>query len=285
MPKHISSDIRYKKTTDIIQRSMDGIRGLFRTRKTEKYNNGGIVDVIILAAGLSRRFGSETTKMLHDLKEVKILERVLKNVRDAGIPDTRIYIVIGHQGRDVRSVIGNSYHYVIQEEQLGTGHAVACCRGKVHGDQVAVMFGDKPLFRPETLREFFQAHALNKTSPITVSTVHVPEVTKYSEGYGTVIRNKRGRVVALERTTLTKECDAALYAFNGEWLWNNVDMIRKRVYREGSKGELGIPDLVRVAVEQGFEAHDFLVADWREAIGINNKDQFAQAEAVLSGEL
>ena len=228
---------------------------------------------IVLAAGRSTRFEDEKTKLLHQLGEIEILKRVVTNLEQAGLRGIRV--VVGHQQDDVREALGDTYEYIVQEKQQGTGDAVKACRELIpnHYDDVLVVFGDKPLFRPQTIREFIKAHKTN----ITVATVNHPLPESYSEGWGTVIRND-GKLYALKKAPNTLECDAALYLFNAKWLWTNLNYLEKHPEKE----EYFLPDLVEIASKQSTPIGEYRVLNFKEATGINNKVQYAEALSYLN---
>jgi bifunctional UDP-N-acetylglucosamine pyrophosphorylase/glucosamine-1-phosphate N-acetyltransferase len=225
---------------------------------------------IVLAAGRSTRFKDEKTKLLHQLGEIEILKRVAMNLERAGLRGIRV--VVGHQREDVMKALGDTYEYIVQPAQRGTGDAVKACRGKIrnHYDDVLVVFGDKPLFRPQTIRELIKAHK----GIVTIATVEHPTPEQYSEGYGTVLRYD-GKILALRKIEGTTECDAALYLFNAKWLWMNLD------YLENHRGEYFLPDMVEIASRQGLKIGEYRVSNYRETTGINTKEQFQEALGYL----
>lgn len=233
------------------------------------------MQVFVLAAGRSTRIQHPTTKMLHEVGKMRILERTLHNLERAGLQN--IYLVLGHQ-RDLIIKYLPEYRYVIQEDQLGTGHAVRCAKPICSAVNTMVVFGDKPLFRPQTLREFAETHT-RSDSPITVSTVVHPAPEDYAEGYGTVVRYG-GKVLALKKIEGTIECDGALYAFQTKWLWNTIDDIVPR-----EDGQVFLPDIVEVATTRGLRVNEYRIKNYREATGINTPKQLREAARYLSRRL
>jgi len=241
--------------------------------------------VLVLAAGMSTRIKDPMTKMLHQIGEMKILERVLKNVKDAGLTD--IVLVLGHQ-RDLIHKELPTYPYVVQDEQLGTGHAVQCAFKRVFADDdlgnfempknTLVLFGDKPLLKPQTIREFVEKH-LDSFGKITVSTVVHPVPENYSEGYGTVVR-VNGWIVALEKIEDTMECDGGMYIFDTDWLRENISKIKPHKLSNG-RTEYFLPDLVALASGNEEIINEYRIKDYREATGINTPEQKLEASKYL----
>jgi bifunctional UDP-N-acetylglucosamine pyrophosphorylase/glucosamine-1-phosphate N-acetyltransferase len=237
--------------------------------------------VLVLAAGRSTRIKDPVTKMLHQIGEKKILERVLNNVKDAGFDD--ITLVLGHQ-RDLITKELPQYPYVVQEEQLGTGHAVMCALVDVFtSEYTLVLFGDKPLLRPKTIKAFVDSH-IKSGRVTTASTVIHPIPENYSEGYGTVVRVDDGfgnkRIIALRKIEDTMECDGGMYIFNTEWLYLNIHKLEK--HEKNGKIEYYLPDMIELAINQGNMINEFRIEDWKEATGINTPEQKLEAEKYLN---
>lgn len=247
--------------------------------------------VLVLAAGRSTRIKDPMTKMLHQLGEKRILERVLHNVKEAGFDD--ITLVLGHQ-RDLIVKELPDYKYVVQEEQLGTGHAVLCAVKHTAepnddlGDFVLesntlVLFGDKPLLRPQTIKEFVESH-IKSGKVLTCSTVIHPIPENYSEGYGTVVRVKdelgNSRIIALHKIEDTTECDGGMYIFNTLWLWKNINKLK--AHDINGKVEYYLPDLIEIATYTGNIINEYRIEDYKEATGINTPEQKLEAETYLN---
>lgn len=233
--------------------------------------------VFILAAGRSTRIKDPVTKMLHEIGERKILERVINNVKEAGLED--ITLVLGHQ-RDLILKELPDYPYAIQEEQKGTGHAVMCAMKSIvpaNSDDTLVLFGDKPLLKPKTIREFVDSHIKSK-KVLTASTVVHPIPEDYSEGYGTVVRVD-GKIVALKKIEDTMECDGGMYIFKTWWLWLNIDKLQEHDIH--GKVEYYLPDLIELAIHKGDIINEYRIKDWKEATGINTPEQKLEASKYL----
>jgi len=243
------------------------------------------VRVLVLAAGRSTRIKDPVTKMLHEIGEKKILKRVLSNIKEAGL--TNVKLVLGHQ-RELIMKEFPEYSFIIQSEQLGTGHAVMCsiAQNTMCGDDLGslrlightlVLFGDKPLLKPNTIKEFVESH-IKSGRVLTCSTVIHPVPENYSEGYGTVVRMD-GRIVALRKTEDTMECDGGMYIFETEWLWLNIKKLE--VHEINGKKEYYLPDMIEIAIKQGHIINDYMIKDYKEATGINTPEQKAEAESYL----
>jgi bifunctional UDP-N-acetylglucosamine pyrophosphorylase/glucosamine-1-phosphate N-acetyltransferase len=197
---------------------------------------------------------------------------------------TQTVVVLAHDTIEpVRQRLGERYGYVVQHERFGTGHAVLQALPLLAGqsNQVLVLFGDTPLLQVQTAQAVI---ALRQRTQALLGLMSFRPTQP--SGYGRVVRNDTGHVVALveERDAtpeqrLLNECNSGIMCIDANWLWAMLPQIP----RSPLKGEYYLTDLVAMAVAQrGPGAVVALeVADEREAWGINDRVQLAQAELVL----
>lgn len=233
---------------------------------------------IILAAGQGTRMRSNLPKVLHPLLGKPLVYYSLNAAQKvSGITPV---MVIGHGGEEVRQVVGGAARFVLQEPQLGTGHAVQQTMRLLqgHSDQVLVTYADMPLLRAETFEQLVEAHQSHK-GPITLLTV----VEDDPRGFGRIVRNEGGNVTAiveeaeasLEQLEI-KELNASVYCFDSSWLWDNIESIPL-----SKKGEYYLTELVGLAVQQDLPVQALVLEDSEEAIGINSRVHLAEAEVIL----
>jgi bifunctional UDP-N-acetylglucosamine pyrophosphorylase / glucosamine-1-phosphate N-acetyltransferase len=233
---------------------------------------------IILAAGQGTRMRSNLPKVLHPLLGKPLVYYSLNAAQKvSGITPV---MVIGHGGEEVRQVVGEAARFVLQEPQLGTGHAVQQTMSLLQGksDHVLVTYADMPLLRAETFDQLVEAHQSHK-GPITLLTV----VEDDPRGFGRIVRDEDGNVTAiveeaeasLEQLEI-KELNASVYCFDSTWLWDNIESIPL-----SKKGEYYLTDLVGLAVQQDLPIQALILEDREEAIGINSRVHLAEAEAIL----
>src|SRR5512134_2820905 len=172
--------------------------------------------IAIMAAGMGTRLKSRLPKVLHEAGGKPLLEHVIAAAARV-IPPEHIYVIIGHEAEMVRArVADRGIHFVLQEPQRGTGHALM-----VAGKQLApyrhvlVLSGDVPRIRPETIRRLRDFH-LKRRAAMTILTAEPPDPT----GYGRVIRKQGDEVDAIvEQKALTasqkqaREINSGIYAF------------------------------------------------------------------------
>jgi len=238
--------------------------------------------IVVIAAGKGTRMRSALPKELHALCGRSLIGHVLA-VADALAPAYTVVVLSPEKLGPVRDQAGDRYIYALQAEQLGTGHAVLQARPALptSSDDVLVLYGDTPLLRPETARAVVDLRRA-AGALVGIMSMHVPPPS----GYGRIVRDADGRVLAIieernatpEQFALT-ECNSGVMCFDAAWLWQALD----RVPRNPLKGEYYLTDLAEMAVaEHGPGAAVALpAADAREAWGINDREQLAQADAVM----
>jgi bifunctional UDP-N-acetylglucosamine pyrophosphorylase/glucosamine-1-phosphate N-acetyltransferase len=236
------------------------------------------VCAVILAAGKSTRMHSSTPKMLHHLAGRPLIEYAIRAV--TGIGTELPVVVVGFGADEVRKAVGEAARFAVQEQQLGTGHAVMSAAPLLQGQTglVLVTSADMPLFRPETLRRLVEVQQANPgaLSMLTVS-------GEDSHGFGRVLRTPQGDVAAvIEEAQATpaqmalREYNVGAYCFRESWLWTALKRIPL-----SPKGEYYLTDAVGLAVADGLPVKALVMDDPEEALGINTRVHLAEAEAVL----
>ncbi|GHO42657.1 bifunctional UDP-N-acetylglucosamine diphosphorylase/glucosamine-1-phosphate N-acetyltransferase GlmU [Ktedonospora formicarum] len=248
---------------------------------------------VVLAAGKGTRMRSKLHKVLHRLAGSPLLEHVLKAVE--AIPSTPIFaplrasvsthrpvVVLGHESEQIEAAFGERCHYAIQEEQLGTGHAVLAAREAVDAlnplpDTVLVCYGDTPLVHPDIFAGIVAEHILHKAT-ITFLTARA----NGPSDFGRIVRDEQGNVqgiVEVKRATEQQlritEINSGVYCFDRAWLWSALENLPRN-----PAGEYYLTDLIEIASQQGREIAT-VEGTLDETIGINNRLQLAQAEQVL----
>jgi bifunctional UDP-N-acetylglucosamine pyrophosphorylase / glucosamine-1-phosphate N-acetyltransferase len=236
------------------------------------------IATVILAAGLGTRMKSSLPKIMHPVGGKPMVVRAVQTAEK--IQAARRVLVIGHGAQSVQEVVGTRAEYVLQGELLGTGHAVLQAAPVLRGatQTVLVYYADMPLLRAETMTRILALHA-NGKAPITMLTVNVPD----PRGFGRIIRDAVGNITAIvEEKECTpeqlaiRELNASVYAFQADWLWQNLPDIQPK-----SKGEYYLTDLVEIAARQGLPVQGLQAEDLDEMIGVNTRLHLSEAEASL----
>ncbi len=234
---------------------------------------------VILAAGKGTRMKSELPKVLHKICGRPMVSYVLKAVKGAGIE--RIVMVVGHRGELVAEAFQAEAAIVYQEPQLGTAHALLQAKGALagFGGHVLVLPGDTPLVTERTLLDILEAHR-SAHAFATVLTACLEEPA----GYGRVVRDSSGRVVKIvEQKDATadelaiKEVNTGIYCFSADGLFAYLDRIRP----DNAQNEYYLTDLVEIYLQNNRPVAAYRAARPEEVLGINDRRQLAQAEALL----
>lgn len=220
---------------------------------------------------------SSLPKVLHPLAGRPMVRHVVEAARGAGFRSC--VVVVGQASQSVREALGGGASFAVQDQPLGTGHAVAQAREAAgEAENVLVLNGDVPLIRPNTLVRLMQAHQ-EQGADLTFLTAQVAE----AEEYGVVERDAEGRVVALveaaDRAGATEgpaEINSGQYCFRASWLWPRLEVLPK-----SNGGEYYLTTLVTTAVSEGANLLALDAGDPDEVRGINDRVQLAEAEAVL----
>jgi bifunctional UDP-N-acetylglucosamine pyrophosphorylase/glucosamine-1-phosphate N-acetyltransferase len=234
------------------------------------------LSIIILAAGQGKRMGSDLPKVLQPLAGKPLLRHVIACSRALGAAD--ICIVYGHGGELVQTEFaGESLRWVLQAEQLGTGHAVMQAAPDTPDENLAlVLYGDVPLLRPTTLRRLIDVCSSGDAAVLTVN-------MDDPFGYGRIIR-ENGKVVgsieekdATETERQIKEINTGVFCCPAGKLKNWLG----RLDNNNKQDEYYLTDVIGIAVADGVTVHGIKADSQEEIMGINDKQQLAEAERAL----
>jgi len=237
------------------------------------------VTAVLLAAGQGTRMKSTLPKVLHPLCGKPMLWHVLEALKSAATE--KPVVVIGHGAEAVQKYLGDSADCVLQEPQLGTGHAAMQAEGLLKGktDYVIVTYADMPLLRGETFQRLVETQRLNP-GPFSLLTVTADD----PRGFGRIVRKADGTVAAIvEEYVATpeqqkiKELNVGAYCFKADWFWDAL----QRIEKNPKKGEYYLTDIVEIAVKDNLPVQAVLHDDFIETIGINTRVHLSEAEAAM----
>lgn len=233
---------------------------------------------VILAAGKGVRMRSRLSKVLHPVAGIPMVSHVARAARAAGVD--RLVLVVGHGREQVMDALSaNGVQFVIQEQQLGTGHALLQAEAAVEGsDTILVLCGDTPLLRAATLEKLIKYHRENR-AVATVLTARLEQ----PEGYGRIIRDQSGdivRIVEEKDASLQekeiREINSGIYCFD-----RAVFSILKGITPENAQREYYLTDALVEYRRQGRRVLALPAAEEEDIYGINDRTQLAFAERIL----
>jgi bifunctional UDP-N-acetylglucosamine pyrophosphorylase/glucosamine-1-phosphate N-acetyltransferase len=235
------------------------------------------LSVVILAAGQGKRMKSDLPKVLQPLAGRPLLKHVIDCARE--LEPTSIHVVYGHGGDRVREALkAEQVSWVLQAEQLGTGHAVMQAAPALQdSDVVLVLYGDVPLIQAATLNELL---SLANAKSMSLLTVMLPDPT----GYGRVVRDGRGQVQkvveqkdASQKELAICECNTGVMAMQAKLLKSWLT----RLSNDNAQGEYYLTDIVAMAVKDGVKVNPLVAPTAAEVLGVNDKVQLAEVEGAL----
>jgi bifunctional UDP-N-acetylglucosamine pyrophosphorylase/glucosamine-1-phosphate N-acetyltransferase len=237
------------------------------------------IAAIILAAGEGKRMKSKNSKVVHKICGKPLVKWVDRAAKEAGISDS--IIVVGHKAEQVKEAMGEEVDFVLQAEQLGTGHAVMQCESFLKGKNgtVMVLCGDTPLLSSETLAETLKYHHKNNYAA-TVITSEVGDPT----GYGRIIRNSADDIVkiveqkdATEEEKKINEINSGMYCFDIEKLLGALS----KLGNNNNQGEYYLPDTLEILISEGQKVGAYKTLNSDDILGINDKVQLYAAEQIM----
>ena len=236
---------------------------------------------IILAAGGSTRMNTQLAKVLHEVCGRPMLAYVLQACRKVDIK--KIYVVVGFSSEQVQSRFADADDivWVQQDEQLGTAHAIMCCREhlKDFEGQTLILCGDGPLLRSQTLRTLIDKHEAGQ-SAATLATAVLDDPT----GYGRIVRDAYGNIQGIvEHLDCTpeqleiKETNPSNYLFNNKRLLEAIDDIKP----DNVKKEFYLTDAISGLISTGHKVEAITAMQPDEAVGINSRAQLSAASKIM----
>ncbi|WP_341304164.1 bifunctional UDP-N-acetylglucosamine diphosphorylase/glucosamine-1-phosphate N-acetyltransferase GlmU [Pseudomonas sp. TMP25] len=231
------------------------------------------LDIVILAAGQGTRMRSALPKVLHPVAGKAMLGHVIDTARL--LKPQGIHVVIGHGAELVRErLAADDLNFVLQSEQLGTGHAVAQALPALTAERVLILYGDVPLIEVETLQRLLQQVSEQQLGLLTVN-------LQDPTGYGRIVRDELGVVKAIvehkdasAEQRLISEGNTGILAVPGKRL---ADWLG-RLSNSNAQGEYYLTDVIAMAVADGLVVATEQAADELEVLGANDRIQLAQLE-------
>lgn len=243
-----------------------------------------MTQIIILAAGRGSRMGSELPKVLVPLRGKPMICYLMESLM-AAKSELKPIVIVSPDNKKIISEALAAYQvdYAIQEEQLGTGHAVSCARDYIdsRASNIFVLNGDHPFYQSETIKNFPLKHQ-GVLSMITVVLPNFRDWYLVFYHWGRIIRNKDKNIQeikefkdATDEEKEILEVNPNCFCFNKDWFFSNIDKVRD----DNKAHEFYLTDMVKIAFSQNRTVYTSSIEPY-EAIGINSPEELEIAEKI-----
>lgn len=241
------------------------------------------IKILILAGGKGKRMESELPKVLVPLKGKPMVKHLLESIEKSEVAGNPT-IVVGYKKELVMENLGDKYDYAIQEEQLGTGHAVLSAEKNVaDADHILVLYGDNPFMTSETIKKIVSEH-LKFGNKITMATTTLPDFdgwrSFFYKNFSRIVRDEKGKILksvefkdANEKEKEIMEVNPCYFCFESKWLFKEL----KNLKNENAQKEYYLTDLVKFAINKG-EKVESISIDPSEALAANSKEELRLLE-------
>jgi bifunctional UDP-N-acetylglucosamine pyrophosphorylase / glucosamine-1-phosphate N-acetyltransferase len=238
------------------------------------------LSIVILAAGQGKRMKSDLPKVLQPLAGRPLLSHVLDAAK--GLRADAIHVVYGHGGERVQQALASEpVNWILQAEQLGTGHAVAQAMPAIASDHnVLILYGDVPLVQGATIERLAMQASAQSIGVLTV-------VLADPSGYGRVVRDGAGNVVRIVEQKDANTKERAITEINTGLMSAPAGALRRwltALRNDNAQGEYYLTDIIVAAVREGLRVNAVIAPTETEVLGVNDKVQLAQLEAALRAE-
>jgi bifunctional UDP-N-acetylglucosamine pyrophosphorylase / glucosamine-1-phosphate N-acetyltransferase len=238
------------------------------------------LSVVILAAGQGKRMNSDLPKVLQPLAGRPLLQHVIDTAQ--ALEPASVYVVYGHGGAQVQAALAHErVEWILQADQLGTGHAVMQAMCVIPDDHlVLVLYGDVPLIRTPSLKKLV---ALAEEGALAVLSVDLDNAA----GYGRIVRNADGQVSAIVEHKDASAEQLQIRELNSGLLAAPAGLLREWLLglgRNNSSREYYLTDVVAGAVQAGNRVETVRAPHAAEVMGVNDKIQLSQVEALYRRE-
>lgn len=238
---------------------------------------------IVLAAGQGKRMKSKLYKVLHPVVGKPMVEHVVDTLQHIEV--TKTLVIVGFGAEAVKGHLGDRVEYALQEQQLGTGHAVLQAKDALGEEEgmTVVICGDTPLISEATLMSTIELHKLSGASA-TILTAKLDE----PHGYGRIIRGEDGRVA---RIVEQKDCsseEAAVQEINtGTYIFDNQKLFKAlaSVTNNNTQNEYYLTDVIGILTGGGEVVQGYCMEDSAESIGVNDRVALAEAERLFKARI
>jgi bifunctional UDP-N-acetylglucosamine pyrophosphorylase/glucosamine-1-phosphate N-acetyltransferase len=235
-----------------------------------------MINTLILAGGQGKRMKSPLPKVLHRVDGISMIQRVLNATDKLSIDKT--IVIVGYEREMIKETLSKDIIFAVQEETLGTGHAIMCASNQLEpwdGD-IMILSGDCPLITGDTLEKMLTHHRENKAD----ATVMISEM-KDPKGCGRIITNKGSFVKIQEEKDCTDDqkkiniANAGIYVFNIRYLWEYIHLVGNN----NAQNEYYLPDVLPIFINKGKRVSLYRLEDNTEIANVNTQEQLKAINA------
>ncbi len=240
---------------------------------------------VILAAGLGTRMKSDKAKVLHEINGKPMVMYVIETAKKVAGND--IVLVVGKQAEKVKKIVSDVYEvlFALQEDQLGTGHAVKCALPLIpeYAEQVLILCGDVPLLSPGTVTKLYDYHIREKRD-VSVLAVAIEN----PQGYGRIITDDKQCVLGIvEEADATadqkkiKIINSGIYCVKKAFLEYSLNKIKA----DNAQGEFYLTDIVKIGYKENKSVGAIIGEDKEEILGVNSIQDLLVVERIIQKRL
>ncbi len=232
---------------------------------------------VILAAGKSTRMKSALPKAVHKVCGKPVTRHVIDACFGAGVD--QVIVVVGHEAELVKQTLGSDVTYILQAEQLGTGHAAMQAMPEIDRSDVLILPGDAPLITSETVSKLMSFHT-EESASCTLLTAILDE----PGSYGRAVRGPDGNVEriteardASPKVLAINECAMSIYSLNTDMLRESLSELRA----DNAQKEYYLTDVIEILRGKGKTVKALPAEDPRDTLGINTRIELADAAQIM----
>lgn len=238
---------------------------------------------IVLAAGQGKRMKSKLYKVLHPVCGKPMVGHVVTVLEQ--IETERTVVVVGHGADSVKAYLGDRVEYALQEQQLGTGHAVLQAKDLLGNEDglTVLLYGDTPLVTGESVKEMIRVHQ-EKGASATVMTAMFDDPF----GLGRIVRDAQGRVSRIveqkdcnEEECEIKEINSGMYCFTNRKLFEALG----KVTNQNAQQEYYLTDVIGILVNEGDIVEAYCTPNSMETLGVNDRVALSDAEQLMRARI
>lgn len=232
---------------------------------------------LILAAGKGTRMNSNLPKVIHKVNGVPMVKKILSELKKINIKDN--ILILGHKKELILEIL-DDIKYVVQKEQLGTGHAIMQAKEMLrdYDGDIIILCGDTPLLKSETLKKMYEYHKKQKATTTLLTSLY-----ENPFGYGRIIKENEEVIGIVEEKEATeeikkiREVNAGVYCCDSKELFKALE----KVTNDNEKEEYYLTDIIKIQVSDNKKVSSFILEDNEEILGVNSKIDLAKASKIL----